>query len=284
VATEKRERQRANRQLRYEQETRVHQRQTRTRRAVIVVVAIVGGVGLVLLLAWFFNRSNDDETPATTTPPASSTTAGSGTSTTAGSGTATTVAGGAGFAFGTGECPPADGASEPVTSFTDAPQQCIDPAATYSARFVTDRGDIVVDLDAAEVPGTVNNFVTLARSGYYDDTLLFRTDPSIGIVQGGGRDNSASPGYEIPDEAGGFTYGAGQLAMARTAQPNSAGGQWFFTVNDASSALDAQGTYVVFGRVTEGMDVLEEVLALAEPGTDTPSEAVALQTVEITES
>ena len=141
MATEKRERQRANRQLRSEQQTRVHKRQTRTRRVVIGVVAVVGGVALVLVLAWFFNRSNEDETSATTTIPA----------------TSTSVAP-AGFTYGTGECPPAEEVSEPVTSFADAPQQCIDPAATYSARFVTDRGDIVVDLDTAEVPGTVRRF------------------------------------------------------------------------------------------------------------------------------
>lgn len=259
MATEKRERQRANRQLRYEQETRLDKRRSRTRRVVIGVVALVGGVGLVLLLAWLVNRGDDDAAPVTTTTAAP-----------------------AGFAYGSGACPPEE-VTEPVTSFEDAPQLCIDPAATYAARFVTDRGDIVVELDAAAVPGTVNNFVTLARYGYYDDTLLFRTDPSIGIVQGGGSDNSASPGYEIPDEAAGFTYEPGQLAMARTAQPDSAGGQWFFTVTDAASALDAQGTYVVFGQVTEGLEVLEEVLAFAEPGTDTPSEDVVLETVEVTE-
>ncbi len=260
MATEKRERQRANRQLRNEQVVRVDKRRTRTRRLVIGVVAVVGGVALVLLLAWLVNRGGDDDAPATTTTvPA------------------------AGFAYGTGECPPEE-VAEPVTSFAAAPQLCIDPAATYSARFVTDRGDIVVELDAADVPGTVNNFVTLARYGYYDDTLLFRTNTSIGIVQGGGQDNLASPGYEIPDEDDGFTYTAGQLAMARTAAPNSSGGQWFFTVNDAAAALDAQGTYVVFGQVTEGLDVLEDVLALAGDDGDTPTEDVVLETVEITET
>ena len=267
MATEKRERQRANRQLRNEQDVRVGRRRTRTHRLVIGAVAVVGGVAFVLLLAWLVNRNGDDDTPpATTVPP-----------------TPTTTVPAAGFAYGTGECPPEE-VAEPVTSFADAPQLCIDPAATYSARFVTDRGDIVVDLDAAEAPGTVNNFVTLARYGYYDDTLLFRTNTSIGIVQGGGQDNVASPGYEIPDEDTGFTYTAGQLAMARTQAPDSAGGQWFFTVNDAAAALDAQGTYVVFGQVTEGLDVLEGVLALAGSDGDTPTEDVVLETVEITEA
>jgi cyclophilin family peptidyl-prolyl cis-trans isomerase len=188
------------------------------------------------------------------------------------------------FAYGTGECPP-ENVAEPVRSFSAAPQQCIDPGATYTATFRTSEGDIVVDLNTAEVPGTVNNFVTLARYGYYDDTLIFRADPSIDIIQGGGRSNTDSPGYEIPDEANGFTYRAGQLAMARTQAPNSAGGQWFFVTGPNAAALDAQGTYVVFGEITEGLDVAQGILALAG-GDDgqTPTREVALETVEITEA
>ena len=183
MATEKRQRQKANRQLKNEQQVREVRRRSVIRRVVIATVAVLGGVGLVLLIAWVVNRDSDDDeaTSATTLPPV-------------------TTAALPEFAYGTGACPPAE-VPEPVRSFEDAPELCIDPDATYTARFVTDRGDIVVDLDTAEVPGTVNNFVTLARYGYYDDTVLFRADPSIGIVQGGGQTNTDSPGYEIPDEA-----------------------------------------------------------------------------------
>ena len=150
---------------------------------------------------------------------------------------------------------------------------------------MTDRGDIVVDLATADVPGTVNNFVTLARYGYYDDTRIFRTNTSIDIVQGGGLSNSDSPGYEIPDEGSGYTYQAGQLAMARTAEPNSSGGQWFFTVTDKGApTLDSYGTYVIFGEVTEGLDIAAEILALAGEDGDTPTEDVVLERVEITEA
>ena len=172
-----------------------------------------------------------------------------------------------------------------MRTFEAAPQLCIDPAATYTARFVTDRGDVVVELDPARSPGTVNNFVTLARYGYYDDTLLFRTNNTIDIIQGGGQSNTDSPGYEIPDEGIGYTYEAGELAMARTQAPNSAGGQWFFIVTDKGlDTLGSAGTYVPFGRVTEGLDVLTEILALAGPDGDTPTEDVVLERVEITES
>jgi len=260
VATEKRQRQKANRQLKYEQLVRQDRRRSRTRRVVIVVVAIVAGLALVLALAWLFNRDDDsDESP-------------------------TTSAADQEFAYGTGECPPEE-VTEPERTFEAAPQLCIDPAATYSALFVTDRGEVVVELDAAAAPGTVNNFVTLARYGYYDDTLLFRTNTTIDIVQGGGRSNTDSPGYEIPDEGSGFTYAAGDLAMARTQAPNSAGAQFFFIVTDKGlDTLESAGTYVPFGQVTEGLDVLAEILALAGTDGDTPTEDVVLESVEISES
>ncbi|MET0325230.1 MAG: peptidylprolyl isomerase [Ilumatobacteraceae bacterium] len=264
MGTEKRERQKANRQLKYEQQAKEQQRRKLTRTIVIGVAAVVGVLALVLFLALVVGGDDDDDTPTTTNAPATTTAA-------------------SGFAYGDGPCPPED-VTEPVKEFAAAPELCIDPAATYTARFVTNMGDIVVELDTAEVPGTVNNFVTLAQYGYYDDTLIFRTDPSIGILQGGGQNNEQSPGYDIPDEGTGFTYHPGQLVMARTAQPNSAGGQWFFTVTDASAALDAQGTYVVFGEVTEGLEITEQMLALAPASGDTPTETITVERVEITQS
>lgn len=171
-------------------------------------------------------------------------------------------------------CPAVDGSSPRVTSFANAPPTCTDPTVTYSATFVTNYGDVVVELDADATPDTVNNFVVLARYHYYDDTALFRTAPSIAIIQGGGpHTNSASdsgPGYTIEDEADGFTYLPGDLAMARTAQPNSASAQFFFSAGVATQNLNGEpgnldgsgrGTYVVFGRTVEGLDVLEEILS-----------------------
>ena len=134
------------------------------------------------------------------------------------------------------------------------------------------------------MPGTVNNFVSLARFHYYDGSLIFRTDPSIDIIQGGGKSNQDTPGYEIPDEKNGFTYSEGDLVMARTAQPNSAGGQWFFVSGPNASALDAQGTYVTFGKVTEGLDVVKNILALAGTDGQTPTKPVTVNSVTITES
>jgi cyclophilin family peptidyl-prolyl cis-trans isomerase len=288
VGTEKRERQRANRQLKNQQLAKEEQRRKLTRRMVIGVIAVVGGLGLVLGLAALGGAfSNDEDDTVASSVPGATTPGTVAGSTVPASAPASTAPGStvalAPFAYGTGECPPEE-VTDPVRSFDDAPQQCIDPSATYTATFRTSEGDIVVDLDTAGVPGTVNNFVTLARYGYYDDTLIFRADPSIDIIQGGGNSNQDTPGYSIPDEADGFTYQAGQLVMARTPEPNSAGGQWFFVTGPNGANLNAQGTYVVFGEITEGLDVAQAILGLSGDDGQTPSREVTLDTVEITES
>ena len=192
--------------------------------------------------------------------------------------------------YGTGPCAPAGGVTEPVLDFADAPALCIDVAAGHAAVFDTSRGVVRVMLDAANVPGTVNSFVNLARFGYYDNTLIHRSDPSIGILQGGSpHTNDAGdpgPGYQVRDEGAGFNYVPGQLVMARTASPNSADAQFFFTVTDDAALLDGQDTSVVFGEVTEGLDVLVDILNshLAQPGNDfggAPDPPVTINTITI---
>ena len=166
--------------------------------------------------------------------------------------------------YGTEPCAPAEGAGEPVLDFAGAPMACIDTAVPHTAVLDTSRGVVRVALDVTNTPGTVNSFVNLARFGYYDDTLVHRSAPSIGILQGGSpHTNSAAdpgPGYTLWDEGTGFTYRPGQLVMARRGEPNSAGAQYFFTVTPDAGLLDGQGTYVVFGDVVEGLDVLEDIL------------------------
>jgi peptidyl-prolyl cis-trans isomerase B (cyclophilin B) len=286
VGTEKRERQRANRQLKNQQLAKDEQRRKLTRRVVIACLAVVGGVALVIGIALLGGAGDDDEPSASSLPAVTTPATATGSSVPV-SAPASTAPGSTvtptGFTYGTGACPP-ENVTEPVRTFSDAPQQCIDPAATYTATFRTSEGDIVVDLNTAEVPGTVNNFVALARYGYYDDTLIFRTASSVAgeIIQGGGQTNADSPGYTIPDEGAGFAYEAGQIVMARTAEPNSAGGQWFF-VTDPPATPDPTGTYVVFGTITEGLDVAR---AIRELGGDdgAPSREVTVETVEITET
>jgi cyclophilin family peptidyl-prolyl cis-trans isomerase len=278
VGTEKRERQKQNRQQRL---TELAQQQKRTktkRRALQFGIGIPALVLALFLVVNVFSDDNDnaivDSVPADTSPGVTQSTLN-----------VTTVPGIP--VTGDTPCPKTDGSQERSTLFEKAPTLCIDPAKTYTATFETSEGKIVVALDTEKTPETVNNFVVLSRYKYYDNTLIFRTDPSIDIIQGGGFTNSDTPGYTIEDEADGFTYTEGDLAMARTSEPNSAGGQWFFVAGPKASALDSQGTYVNFGKVTEGLDVVKKILALnmvEAGGGDIPSRTVVVTSVTITES
>jgi len=265
VGTDKRERQKANRQLKYQQQAKEVSRRRLTKRVLIGAGAVVALLIFIVVLALLVNRNSDDDA---TTPT-----------------TATAATAPAAFAYGAGPCPPADGAPSPVKTFTEPPQQCIDPAKTYTATIATDHGDIVVTLAPAAAPGTVNNFVTLARYGYYDDTTIFRSAQGIDIIQGGGNAPSDQFGYTIPDEGSKWTYPPGKIAMANTGAPNSGGAQWFITTGPNAAKLESQGTYTVFGEVTSGLDVAQQIAALAKSASDdTMKEKVVVEKIEITES
>jgi cyclophilin family peptidyl-prolyl cis-trans isomerase len=258
VGTDKRERQKANRQLRLEQLQKQESRQKAKRRGLLFGIGIpLAAVALVGII-WLTGRGEDDKNATASTDAVT------------------------GFKYGTGDCAPSTPPEQPVTSFTDAPRSCLDANKSYSATISTSVGDIEVDLNNASVPGTVNNFVNLARWGFYDDTEIFRTDPSIDIIQGGGHSASDTFGYTIPDEASGFTYGPGDLAMARTQSADSAGAQWFIVTGPKASSLNDQGTYVTFGHVTKGLDVAQKILA-DDNGAGAPKTPVTVKSITITE-
>ena len=201
-------------------------------------------------------------------------------------------------------CPAPDGPGARYFDFDGPQPMCIDPGARYVAVFDTSEGEMRFELTAGQTPGTVNNFVTLARWGYYHHTLLFRTDPSIDIIQGGSpHTNSASdpgPGYTIPDEpafeadpatgqpVGPYRYGPGQLVMARSAGFDSAGAQFFITTGPNAARLDSQGTYVVFGSTdAAGLAVAQSIIGLHVAGGSlggAPSRPVKVRSVTIEET
>jgi len=161
-------------------------------------------------------------------------------------------------------CPKASG-EERATTFEKAPPaSCTNPAKAYRAVFTTSAGVVKVNLDTKRTPLTVNNFVVLARYRYYDGSSFQRTDPSIDIIQGGAPATQSisdpGAGYSIKDEGGKFTYAEGDLVMARTQAADSASAQYFFSAGPKTSSLGSQGTYVTFGKVAEGLDVLKKVL------------------------
>ena len=288
MGTEKRERQKLNRQQRLTELAAQQRRSTTKKRS----LQGVGLVALILLVVLIFNVTGGDDTstvaPADTVLDTTSDTAvDAPTDSVAPEATAPVVTAPGATLTGDTKCPAVDGSQARATKFEKAPPMCIDSAKKYTATFDTTEGTIVVDLDTAKTPQTVNNFVTLARYKYYDGTVIFRTDTSIDIIQGGGLTNTDDPGYTIADEGSGYKYVEGDLAMARTGEPNSAGGQWFFVAGPKASALDGQGTYVNFAKVTSGLDVVKNILALSSGSGalgGVPSRNVVITSVTITES
>lgn len=248
---------------------RAQRRRRRNRRTIpIITVAVLIAVGLALATGLSGGGKKKGSTRTTAHPGATAATTATPTTAHAGTTsppTAAPVTGGTSLK-GTTPCPSFTAANPHVTSFAEAPPMCITPGKTYTATINTNEGDVTVAFDTTKTPKTANNFIVLALYHYYDGTALFRTDTSIGIIQGGSpHTQSASdpgPGYTIADEGSGFTYKPGDLVMARTQQPNSASAQFFFCVTSACSNLNTQGTYVVFAHTTAGLDVLQKILGM----------------------
>ena len=143
------------------------------------------------------------------------------------------------------------------------------PALADKVRLVTSVGEIVLDLDRAKAPKSVENFVQYVKAGHYDGTIFHRVIPGF-MVQGGGMkpDMSAKPTRAaIPLESrNGLQNQRGTVAMARTMDPNSATAQFFINAVDNAfldhaNSRDGNG-YAVFGRVVEGMDVVDKIAAV----------------------
>ena len=144
-------------------------------------------------------------------------------------------------------------------SYSSPPAMQIDPSKKYTATFDTSRGTIVVELFADVAPNTVNNFVFLAKDGFYDGTKFHRVIPDF-MVQGGDPEGTGrgGPGYRFNDE---FTAGKykkhqrGSLSMAN-AGPNTNGSQFFIT-HVVTDWLD--GKHTVFGQATSGLEVVDQI-------------------------
>ena len=155
-------------------------------------------------------------------------------------------------------------------SYDARPELALDESKSYSATIEMEAGgEIVVDLFADAAPETVNSFIFLAREGYYDGVTFHRIIPGF-VAQGGDPTGTGTggPGYNVPDEVNDNKHVQGALSMAKTAAPDSAGSQFYITL-DAVPHLD--GGYTVFGQVREGMDVVlafpaRDPSPSAEPG------------------
>ncbi len=149
-------------------------------------------------------------------------------------------------------------------------------------RLVTDLGDIVIGLFSESAPVAAENFQNLVEAGYYDGIGFHRVAPGF-VIQGGDPEGTGAggPGYTIADEEVVGEYGRGIVAMARTPEPNSQGSQFFIVLDDAArGSLDAAGTYTIFGRVVEGMDVVDAIVERG-PASDQIEDPVRIQSATV---
>ncbi len=283
MGTAKRERKKMNRHMGREAEMRAVKRKKMTKKTVRIVLVVA-----VLVAGFFaiaFSTKDDDSAPAT--PEAVDTTTPSDTSTPVDTTPGETTAPGE-FAYGTTECAPLEGATTQTQEFADAFALCIDPSKTYTATVVTNMGEYTAILDPVKAPGTVNNFVNLARHQYFDGTICHRAIPGF-MVQCGDptATGSGGPGYTFADElpsAG--EYKIGSLAMANSG-PNSNGSQFF--VITGSQGVGLAPDYTLFGQVTDGLDTTVVALDAAgnpDPGANgtPPLQEIKIESIRISES
>ena len=161
----------------------------------------------------------------------------------------------------------------------------IDVSKNYTALIKTNYGDIKVEFFTNDAPKTVNNFITLSNDGYYDSVIFHRVISGF-MIQGGDPSGTGHgeygkfPGYEFEDELNNqIPYSKGILAMANRG-PNTNGSQFFIMHVDYPLPYN----YTIFGRVVDGLDVVDKIASVETDSSDRPLEDVIISTVEISES
>ena len=168
-------------------------------------------------------------------------------------------------------------------SYSAPPAMTIDESKSYSAIFKTNHGDINIDLFVSQAPVTVNNFVFLARDGFYNDVIFHRVIPDF-MIQGGDPDGTGmgGPGYRFQDEFEPSLVfdGPGILAMAN-AGPGTNGSQFFITV---APTPHLNGAHTIFGKVTSGQDIADAISKVPQGANNRPTDQVTIERIEIQES
>ena len=274
VGTAKRERKKANKAARNVREARQQRVDDVRRKATKWGITIVVGLGLVVGIAALGGAFSSEEPSSEASVEAGDASAEN----TSASETETSEP--------SVECPPADGSANQQQSFDNAPPTCIDADASYSAEIVTNKGTLVVELDQSRAPLAVNNFVTLARYHYFDNTECHRIIPGF-MAQCGDptATGTGGPGYRFADElpeAG--EYQIGSLAMANSG-PDTNGSQFF--IISGATGVNLPPNYTLFGQVTEGLDsTLPALDAAGNPESNgvPPLEQVIIESVTIIEA
>ena len=165
--------------------------------------------------------------------------------------------------------------------YSAPPPMTIDPKKKYTATMETTLGTIVLELYPSIAPQHVNSFVFLAREGFYDGVIFHRVIPGF-MIQGGDPTGTGTggPGYHLKAEFNDTKHERGILSMARAQDPDSAGSQ-FFIMHGNAPHLD--GKYTAFGKVTEGMDVVDKIADTPTGAADRPEKPIVIKSVTIEE-
>ena len=165
------------------------------------------------------------------------------------------------------------------------PKERLDPEVTYKLVFKTNCGSFTVTLDQAKAPATTASLVSLAKQGFYDDTIFHRIVPGF-VIQAGDPTQSGSggPGYETVDKPpADTTYDKGVVAMAKTGAeaPGTAGSQFFVVSGPSAGTLPAD--YAVVGNVTSGMDTVDRINGFGDVSdpSGTPTRSVVIESVTV---
>jgi cyclophilin family peptidyl-prolyl cis-trans isomerase len=182
------------------------------------------------------------------------------------------------------ECAEVEAPSAKPDGGAEKPTGKLAPAKTHTVTFQTSCGDFTVTLDAKGAPSTAASFASLARSGFYDDTIFHRIVPGF-VIQGGDPTGSGSggPGYKTVDKPSSTaTYTQGVVSMAKTGaeKPGTAGSQ-FYVVTAEDAGLPPE--YAIVGKVTSGMDTVMRIEALGTPS-EQPSRPVVIEKATFSES
>ncbi len=165
-------------------------------------------------------------------------------------------------------------------SYSEVPAFALDLDKAYTAAIKTNHGTLEIELDPSRSPTTVNNFVTLARDGFYDGVIFHRVIPGF-MIQGGDPTGTGTggPGYKFRDELEGEgKYSRGTVAMAN-AGPNTNGSQFFIMHTD----YGLPHNYTIFGQLKSGQDALDSIAGTQTARGDRPVEDCVMESVTITE-
>lgn len=185
-----------------------------------------------------------------------------------------------------------EGAGEDRAPYDEPPPQVLDEGEEVRAVVATSCGELVLDLDAAAAPETVNAFVHLAEDGFYDGREVFRHAEGIEVLQtGSGTDDAGwDVGFDLPgelDRAEEVGYPVGTVAIANPGDPDQGGSQFFLVYGEAFEETfgGEDPAYTNFGEVVEGLDVLEELADIGvvggQLGAEVPAERIYLESVSI---